>query len=80
MKNSGFTLIELIVGLSIFLIIAGALFGMTQLIFENIGQTRVHHTARLLANDKMEEARNLSYDNLGVQGGIAAGPLESEQV
>lgn len=79
MKSKGFTLVEIIVGLAVFLIIAGALFGITQLTFENIGQTRVRHTARLLANEKMEEARNLSYDNLGVQGGIPAGPLAAEQ-
>lgn len=80
MQNKGFTLIEIIVGLAIFLIVTGALFGMTVLIFENIGQTRVRHTARLLASEKMEVARNLSYENLGVQGGIPAGPLESEQI
>lgn len=79
MDSRGFTLIEIIVGLAIFLIVTGALFGMTVLIFENIGQTRVRHVARLLANEKMEEARNLSYDSLGTQGGIPAGPLASQQ-
>lgn len=78
-QNKGFTLIEIIVGLAIFLIVVGALFGMTQLIFENIGQTRVRHAGRLLANEKMEEAHNLSYDSLGTQGGIPAGPLAPQQ-
>ena len=81
MRLQGFTLIEAIVGMAIFLIVTGSLFGITQLIFESIGQTRVRHTARLLANEKIEEARNLSYEDLGTVGGIPAGPIEPiEQV
>ena len=81
MRLQGFTIIEAIVGMAIFLIVTGSLFGITQLIFESIGQTRVRHTARLLANEKIEEARNLSYEDLGTVGGIPAGPIEPiEQV
>jgi len=72
---NGFTIIEAVVGMAIFLIVTGSLFGITQLVFESIGQTRVRHTARLLANEKIEEARNLSYEDLGTVGGIPAGPI-----
>lgn len=78
--NRGYTIIEAIVGAAIFLFITGALFGMAYLVFENIGQTRVRHTARLLANERMEEARNLSYDNLGTSGGIPSGPIAQEEI
>lgn len=80
MKLNGFTIIEAIVGMAIFLIVSGSLFGITQLIFENIGQTRVRHTARLLANEKIEEAKNLSYNDLGTVGGVPAGPIKMAQV
>lgn len=79
MVKTGFTLIEGIVAIGLFLLIATALFGMTILIFEGIGQTRVRHTARLLANEKIEEARNLSYEALGIQGGIPAGPIPATE-
>jgi type II secretory pathway pseudopilin PulG len=79
MDKRGFTIIEAVVGVAILLIVAGSLFNISNLVIENIGQTRVRHTARLLANEKIEEARNLSYDDLGTQGGIPAGPIPQEQ-
>lgn len=79
MRRNGFTIIESVVAMAVFLIIIGALFGLTQLILENIGQARVRHTARLLANEKAEEAKNLSYDSLGTQGGIPQGPIPQTQ-
>jgi len=79
MNNKGFTFIETLVGIAILLIVFIGLYGVLQLGFKVIGQSRARITATALANQKIEMIRNLSYSQVGTLGGIPSGNiLETE--
>lgn len=82
MKNSkkqGFTLIETIVGLAVFAIVALSVYQSL------IAATRLVQTANLmvtsaaLANEQFEIAHNLPYADVGLLSGIPAGKLAATQ-
>ncbi len=77
--NKGFTLIETVVAIAVL----GIMFLMLVVIFSSVtnlvGEARARSVAVVLANEKMEVARNLSYNNLGTVGGVVAGVLPQEE-
>lgn len=76
----GFTLIETLIGIVLMLIIFLGIFGVYQLGFRVIGQSRARITAIALANQKMEFIRNLSYNDIGTDGGIPSGNISQTEV
>jgi len=61
----GFTLIDVIVGTALMLIIFLGIFGAYQLGLKVVSQSRTRITATAIANQKIEEIRNLSYKEVG---------------
>lgn len=74
-KNRGFSLVEVIVATAIFAIVAGAIYQGFISITALISASRDKVTAVDLINAEFELIRNLSYGNVGIQGGIPNGVL-----
>jgi len=80
-KQSGFTFIETLVGVGILMIIMIGLYGAFQLSFKIVAQSKARVTATALANQKIEIARNLSYNQIGTINGIPSGNIiETETI
>lgn len=78
-SDTGFTLVEVIVSIAIFLIVAVAVYqGFTSLL-DAVTVSRLRITATNLANEQFEIARNLSYSNVGILGGFPAGKILQNQ-
>lgn len=79
---SGQVLIGVLVAITIFLILAHALFTLISSSFELVSFNKARITARHLAQEKMELIKNFSYSDVGTIGGIPNGTLipQSETV
>ncbi len=80
MKNKGFTLIEILVGTSILVIVIIGLYGLFQLGIKTAGQSKARITATSLANQKIEIAKNLPYNDIGTIGGIPSGDIIETEI
>ena len=79
--NKGFTLIETLVGVSILILVFTGIYGAFQFGLKVIGQNKARVTATALANQKIENVRNLPYQQIGTLGGIPPGDIpETETV
>jgi len=78
--NNGASLIDVIFGVSIMLIIFIGIFGIFKLSVELVSSSKAKTGALALANEQMEFIRSLSYDAVGVSGGIPAGNIEQEEI
>jgi len=74
-NRSGFTLIEVIVSVAILVILALGIFALILLSLRVTADNKSYVTAIEIANQKMEQIRNLPYDEVGVQGGIPNGNI-----
>lgn len=77
---TGFTLVEMLVAVSIFAVLS---FAMYQGYAEILATTKVLRTrtvATNLANEQFEIARNLPYEDIGTVGGVPAGVLQQSQI
>jgi len=79
-KSAGFTLIESVIGITLMLIIFVGIFGVYQMGFKVVWQSQARITAVSLVNQKLEWARNLSYDNVGTFGGIPSGSIPQTEI
>lgn len=73
----GFTLIDVLIGTALMLIVFLGIFGAYQLGIKAIGQSRNKITALAIANQQLEEVRNLPYESIGVKGSFPNGVLEA---
>jgi len=79
-KNSGLTLIEVLVGVFLLLLVFVSIFTLIQLSIKLTSQSKARISATALANQKLELARNLSYNQIGTVGGIPAGSISETEV
>ena len=80
LQSKGFTLIESVIGIALMLIIFLGIFGVYQLGFKVISNSRARITAIALSNQKLELARNLSYNDVGTIGGIPSGVIPETEI
>jgi hypothetical protein len=71
----GTSLIDVLFGISIFLIAFLGIFGVFRLSTELVVTNKAKVGALALANEQMEFLRSLSYDNVGTVGGIPTGNI-----
>ncbi len=77
--NRGFSLIETVIGVAIFAMIAtSAWIGLVK-IFESVGILRIKTTATNLATEQIEIIRNLPYGDVGILNGLPPGVIPHEQ-
>ncbi len=74
-KKRGFTLIETVVSVGVFLVIATASYQAYLGLFALINQNQYKIIALNLANEQFEIIRNLSYTDVGIPGGVPNGKI-----
>lgn len=78
-KDGAFTLIETLVGVAVFLIIATASYQAYVSLFALINQNQYKILGLNLANEQFEIIRNLAYSDVGIQGGLPNGKIPHSQ-
>jgi hypothetical protein len=78
-SKAGFLMIELLVGVTVFTIIAIAVYGAYTSIFNTVYISRSRLEAVDLSNELLEVVRNLPYSDVGISGGIPSGKLLHNQ-
>jgi len=79
-RNSGLTLIESLIGIALLLIVFISIFVLIQLGIKLTSQSKARISATALANQKLELARNLPYNEVGTVGGIPAGSIVESEI
>src|SRR5690606_20910545 len=72
-SNSGFTLVEILVGIALMSLIFWGLIGVFRTSLVLVSSGKANSGAFALATSQMEYIKSLSYDAVGTQGGIPAG-------
>lgn len=75
----GFTIIESLIGVAVFIIIAVSIYQVYIATMNNIYVSRLKVVAAALATEQFEIIRNLSYSDVGVVGGIPNGRIPFSQ-
>ncbi len=78
-SSRGFSLIEVIVAMCIFLILSGGIYFTYANLLEIIGRTRVRTLGTSLLEKEVEIIRNLPFDQVGISGGFPAGLIAAEK-
>ncbi|MBN1168625.1 prepilin-type N-terminal cleavage/methylation domain-containing protein [Candidatus Woesebacteria bacterium] len=78
-KQNGQALVELVVAIALFAILAQALFTLVTSSYRLISFTSARITARHLAQEKIELIRNLPYEDVGTVSGVPDGPIFQEE-
>jgi len=68
LQMKGFTFIDILVGTALMLIVFLGIFGAYQLGLKVVSESREKITTTALANQRLEEARNLPYQKVGIEG------------
>ncbi len=77
--EKGFSLMETVVALAIFGLIVTALYSLFNLGIKVVNEDKARVGARVIAEERMEIIRNLSYDDVGTVGGVPAGDIEQSE-
>jgi prepilin-type N-terminal cleavage/methylation domain-containing protein len=77
--HKGFTLIETLVGVAVFIVVATAVYQAYASLFIFLSLNQYKILALNLANEQLEIARNLSYADVGIVSGIPSGLLLNTQ-
>lgn len=78
-RNQGFTLVELLVGVSVFTVIVIGVYNAYVSVYQVVSASRQKIAAIDLANEQLEIVKNLPYASVGVDGGIPDGLLSHVQ-
>jgi prepilin-type N-terminal cleavage/methylation domain-containing protein len=71
----GFTLVENIIAVGIFALLAGVVYQTSALLIKSVGLYRENSTVSSLANEYMEIVHNLPYSDIGTKSGSPEGDL-----
>jgi type II secretory pathway pseudopilin PulG len=74
-KVNSFTLVEVLVGIAVFIIIAVSVYQAYARAMEAVRLLRIKTDAIALANEQFEIMRNLPYADVGISGGIPSGKI-----
>ncbi|NVN96780.1 prepilin-type N-terminal cleavage/methylation domain-containing protein, partial [Candidatus Nomurabacteria bacterium] len=77
--NKGFTLVETLIAISIFVMVASAIYFGFVGVLNVMKAIRVKGIMTNIANERFEIARNLPYSNVGTVGGIPSGVIPQSQ-
>jgi hypothetical protein len=78
LRLAGFTVIEILISLSVLTIFFGAVTAIIQVILNTLGESRVRATAMEIAQQELEIINNLPYDSVGTEGGIPSGVINPQ--
>lgn len=75
-NKKGFTLLESVIAIAIFVLFLMGVYGGIQLVFQIVYQSRIRIIETALLNEQVELVRNLSFHDVGIVNGSPAGVLE----
>ena len=78
-KNKGYTLIEVIISIAIFVGVSMAVYAGYTNVLKVVSVTKEREVATALANERFEIIRNMPYSSIGTYGGIPSGPISSSE-
>lgn len=78
-KKKGFTLVELLVGVSVFTVIVVGVYNAYMAVYQVVSISRQKIAAIDLANEQLEIVKNMPYAQVGIDGGIPDGLLSRVQ-
>lgn len=78
-KSKGITIVDVIVGVGLLVLVFVAIYTAFQLGMKLLGNSKAQVTAIALANQKIEQIRNLPYNDIGTVGGIPPGVIEETE-
>ncbi|MBU1164070.1 prepilin-type N-terminal cleavage/methylation domain-containing protein [Patescibacteria group bacterium] len=79
-NQKGLSLIEVLFSVFILAILSIGIFSLFQIALNVLAENKARVGAVSLANEKMEIIRNLSYENVGTDGGWPSGDLEQTEL
>lgn len=77
--TSGFTLIETVVAIGLFLILIYGIYLSYANILESLTHAQLRVDATSLIEDELEVVRNMPYQDVGIQGGYPSGKLQAQK-
>ena len=78
--NRGISLIETLLGITILVVVGISLFTLISFTLKVIWESQAKIIGTQLANQKIEMAQNLAYEDVGTEGGIPTGPIPANEV
>ena len=79
MNQKGFTLIETLVGSTVFLLVALSAYKAFGILMDAVSISQTKLAGTTLANEKFEIIRNLPYTDVGIIGGLPVGKIQRIQ-
>lgn len=79
-SSKGFTLIEVIVAVAVFVIFALGIYGTLAGVFRIVYASRVQIIGTTVLEEQLEIIKNMPYENVGTSGGVPSGILSSSQI
>ena len=73
--KKSFSLIDTLVGVFLLILIFVGIYGGYRLMLKTLNQARIRTVATYLCTEKIEEFRNLSYEEIGTEGGYPSGDI-----
>lgn len=77
--NSGIGIIETVIGVSVFIVVAVGVYEAYRSMYGFIGVSKQKIVAAALANEQLEIIRNLPFSDVGIVNGIPSGKIPREQ-
>ncbi len=78
-QQGGFTLIELIISIAIIMIMVLGVYGLIIFAIQAMNENKMGVVANELANQKMEQIRNMPYDEVGIVSGMPPGTIPASE-
>lgn len=78
-NKKGFSIVEMIIGVAVFAMIAVSIYTAFSKIVTLVNVTKLKVVAINLINEQFELIRNLSYDDVGLEGGLPSGLIDHER-
>src|SRR3989339_449690 len=75
-NNKGMTILEIVVAMAVFLIFAIGVYSGISAVFKIVYNSRLRILETAILSEQLEVARNLTYENVGIAGGVPIGVLE----
>lgn len=79
-QRFGFTLVETLVGVALLLMFFASVVAIFDVVTKLVGEARIRIVATALATEKMEIVRNMTFQDIGTQGGIPSGVLAQNEI